>query len=73
MVFEEIREIIMEQLELEKDDIERDSVLEDLGIDYLDLFDLAMSIEDEFGVVIPEEVMESFETVEDIVSFVEDN
>ena len=50
MVFERIREIICDQLDLEEDKVTMDSdIMEDFEADSLDVVDLVMSIEDEFG------------------------
>ncbi len=72
MVFEKIRAIICEQLEVGEDDVTADTMLEDLNADYLDLVDISMELEDEFNVEISEETLESFSTVGDIVNFIED-
>lgn len=73
MEFEKIRAIISEQLEVDEDDITRDSLLEDLGADDLDLVDIVMGIEDEFRIEVPDEALEGFVTVADVVDFVENN
>ena len=73
MIFEKIRAIICDQLELEEDAVTLDSVLlEDLGADSLDLVDLAMSIEDEFDIELSDEALEKIKTVGDLVSYIED-
>lgn len=72
MVFEKIKIILEEQLDLEEDVVTMDSVIaDDLGADSLDVVDLAMSIEDEFDVVIPDEEIENIRTVGDLVRYVE--
>lgn len=71
MEFEKIRAIISEQLEVNEEEITYDSLLEELGADSLDLVDIVMELEDEFDVEVPEEVMEYFSTVGDIVDFIE--
>lgn len=74
MIFEKIREIICEQLELEESRVTLDSVLlEDLGADSLDLVDLVMTFEDEFDMEIPDEELENIKTVGDIVKFIEEH
>ncbi len=72
MEFEKIRAIICEQLDLNEDDVAIDSLLEDLGADSLDLVDIVMGIEDEFGMEVPDDAIEKFSTVGDIVDFVEE-
>lgn len=74
MVFEKVVDIIAEQLDVDVDDISSDSVItEDLGADSLDIVDLAMTFEDEFGIEIPDDAVESIKTVGDIVKLIEDN
>jgi acyl carrier protein len=73
-MFEKIREIICEQLELEEDQVTMDSILlEDLGADSIDLADLVMTFEDEFNMEISDEALENIKTVSDIVKYVEEN
>lgn len=73
-IFEKLQEIIAVQLEMDADDIAYDSnILDDLGADSLDVVDLIMSIEDEFGIEVPDEALENIRTVEDMVKFIEDN
>jgi acyl carrier protein len=74
MVFEKVRELIAEQLELEEASIKPESnILEDLGADSLDVVDLVMSIEDEFNLEVPDEEIEHIKTVGDVVKFIEEN
>jgi acyl carrier protein len=73
-MFEKIREIICDQLELEEDQVTMDSILlEDLGADSIDLADLVMTFEDEFNMEISDEALENIKTVSDIVKYVEEN
>ncbi len=72
MVFEKIKIILEDQLDLEEDTVTMESAIaDDLGADSLDVVDLAMSIEDEFDVVIPDEEIENIKTVGDLVKYVE--
>lgn len=75
MVFEKVKEILAEQLDIEdKESITMDSMLvEDLGADSLDSIDIVMSVEDEFKIEVPDEVVENMTTVADIVNFIENN
>lgn len=74
MVFERIREIICDQLDLEEDKVTRDSdIMEDFEADSLDVVDLVMSIEDEFGLEVPDDQIENFRTVGDVVRYIEEN
>ena len=73
MVFDKVKELISEQLDVKADDItEASNIQDDLGADSLDVVDLVMALEDEFDVEIPEDQVENIKTVGDIVKFVED-
>ncbi|RKX39635.1 MAG: acyl carrier protein [Thermotogae bacterium] len=62
-----VRELIAEKLSLEVEDITEESdLVEDLDADSLDLVDLIMAVEDEFGVSIADEDVEKIKTVGDI-------
>ena len=74
MVFEKVREILCEQLEIDPDEITLDTdIVNDLGADSLDIVDLVMSLEDEFETEMPDEAIEDIKTVRDIVHFIEEN
>jgi len=74
MVFEKVKEIICEQFELQEKMVKMDSsIIGDLGADSLDVIDLAMSIEDEFDLEVPDDEIKNIKTVGDIVRFIEDN
>lgn len=74
MVFEKIRSILCEQFKLDENNVTMDSgLIGDLVEDSLDVVEIAMSIEDEFDIDVPDEEIEKFKTVGDIVRFVEDH
>ena len=74
MVFEKVRAIICDQLDLEEDKITMDSaIIDDLGADSLDVVDLVMSFEEEFDIEIPDKMIEDIKTVGDIVKCIEDH
>ncbi len=74
MIYEKIKEILSTQFEVEENAITMDSDLaDDLGASSLDLVDLAMSIEDEFGIEVPDDLIETVKTVGDVVKFIEEN
>ena len=71
--FERVRELLAEQLDIDEEKITMDSdILEDFEADSLDVVDMVMTLEDEFGVEIPDEDIENFHTVGDVVSYVEE-
>ena len=74
MIFDKIKEILADQLDIEENAITPDSLLvEDLGADSLDAIDIVMSVEDEFGIEVPDEIIEKIESVSDIITFIENN
>lgn len=73
-MFEKIKSIMMEQLNIDENDITEDtSFKDDLGLDSLDLFELAMAMEEEFGVEIPQEDLENIVTVGDAMEYIKEN
>ena len=70
MVLEKIKKIMSEQLGINEEDITIDTSFQELGIDSLDLFQIIIEIEEEFGVQI--EDAESIGTVKEAVNFVEE-
>ena len=74
MIFDEVKEILAEQLDIDPETIEMTSNLQtDLGADSLAAIDIVMSIEDQYGIEVPDSVIENMRSVEDIVSFIENN
>ncbi|MBE6882107.1 MAG: acyl carrier protein [Oscillospiraceae bacterium] len=74
MVFEKVREILCEQLDIDPEDITLDTnIIEDLGADSLDLVDFVMSLEDEFDKEIPDEDLEGIKTIGDAVAYIENS
>lgn len=69
-MLEKIVEIIQDQLNLDGVEITEDSSFkDDLGADSLDLFELVMALEEEFGKEIPSEELENIATVGDVMAF----
>ncbi|MBR5306066.1 MAG: acyl carrier protein [Oscillospiraceae bacterium] len=74
MVFEKLREIISEQLEISEELITMESnIRDDFDADSLDFVDIVMSIEDEFNVEVPDEAIDDIKVVGDLVRFIEEN
>ncbi len=74
MVFEKVKEIIVNQLGIDADDITlNSSFIEDLGADSLDIVELIMALESEFDLEIPEEEAENVSTVGDVVDYIKAN
>lgn len=69
-MLEKMKEIIAEQLSVDADSItEASSFKEDLGADSLDLFELAMALEDTYSVEIPSEDLENLTTVGKVIDY----
>ena len=69
-MLDKVKEIIVEQLGVDADQIKPESnFVDDLGADSLDLFELVMALEEEFGVEIPSEDLPSIVTVNDVVEY----
>ena len=72
MVFEKVRSILCDQLDVSEETVTMESsIAEDLGADSLDVVDLIMSLEDEFDLEVPDEQVENVKTVGDLVRFIE--
>ena len=74
MVFEKLKEILAEQLDVDADSNTKDNLLiEDLGADSLYSINIVMSVEDEFKIEVPDEIIEKIETVGDMLNYIENN
>ncbi|GAB6180590.1 acyl carrier protein [Desulfotomaculum defluvii] len=72
-MFDKIKAIIVDQLGVEEDDVKMEaSFVDDLGADSLDIVELVMALEEEFGIEIPDEEAEKIRTVGDAVKFIQD-
>ncbi len=73
MTFEKIKAIIMDQLRADEAQITMDTnLMKDLEADSIEAVEIIMAIEDEFDIEIPEEDADKFESVADIVKYVEE-
>ena len=69
-----ITKIIVEHLGVEEAKVTPEAnFVDDLGADSLDTVELVMAFEEEFGVEIPDEAAEKIQTVQDAITFVEEN
>ncbi|MGL5649322.1 MAG: acyl carrier protein [Clostridium sp.] len=70
-MFEKIRDLIAEKLSVDADEITLESsFIDDLNADSLDIVELIMALEDELDMEIPDEDVEGFKTVGDVVNYV---
>ena len=74
MGFEKVKSFVVEQLGVDPDQVEMDTnLMKDLEADSLDAVEIILAVEDEYGLDIPDETAEKFETVRDLVEYVEAN
>lgn len=73
MEFEKIRDIICEVLNVEPEEVTMaTSIVDDLGADSLDVFQIVMAIEEEYDIEIPQEEVEKMKTVGDAVEAIKE-
>lgn len=71
-MFDEVQKILAKQLRIDPSRIQIDSRIQaDLGADSLNILQLLMKIEDDYGIVIPDEELADFETVRDVVNYLD--
>ena len=67
-----VKEIIVKNLGVKESEVTRNASFKyDLGADSLDLVEILMSLEDEFGVSIPDEAIPQIKTIKDLVDFID--
>ena len=73
-ILEKVKEVIVEQLGVEDENIKLDtSFIDDLGADSLDIVELIMALEEEFDMQIPDSEAEKISTVNDVVEDIKNN
>lgn len=71
-MFEQVKEILARQLRISPDRVTMDAQIKrDLGADSVDILQLLMRLEDDYGIVIPDQELAKFETVGDVVNFLD--
>lgn len=72
MTFDKVKEIIVEVLSCDEEAVTPETkIIDDLGADSLDSVELSVEIEDRLGVTVPDEELQNFVTVGDIVAFID--
>ena len=72
MTFDKVKKLIAEQLSIDESKITEDSrLIEDLGADSLDTVEMLMTMEDEFGIQIPDEDTINLNTIKSIVEYID--
>lgn len=71
-IFDDIKEVVVEQLNVNPDEVKEDSkFVDDLGADSLDVVELVMALEEKFNIEIPDDEAEKIATVSDVVKYIE--
>ncbi len=71
-IFERVKKVVVEELGVKEEEVtEGASFTEDLGADSLDLVELVMALEEEFGLDIPDEDVNAIKTVGDAIGYIE--
>ena len=69
-----VKKIVVDHLGVEENDVKLDSsFIDDLGADSLDIVELVMAFEEEFGVEIPDDAAEKISTVGDAVTYIDEH
>ena len=69
-MFEKLKEMLMDQIDIEEEKITLDAkIIDDLGADSLDVFELIMALEEEYNVEIPAEEAENMSTLGDLIEY----
>ena len=72
MIIDRVKELVAEQLSISAKDINENSkIVEDLGADSLDVVEMLMTLEEEYGITIPDEKIGSIKTIGQIVELIE--
>lgn len=73
-IFDKVKEIIVDQLGVEEEEVTLESsFIEDLGADSLDIVELIMALEEEFGLEIPDDEAEKIACVNDAIEYIREN
>jgi acyl carrier protein len=73
-IFDKVKEIIVDKLGVDESAVKQEaSFIEDLGADSLDIVDLVMALEEEFGIDIPDEEAQGIKTVGDAVNYIKNH
>ena len=74
MILQRVRELISEQMSIDIDSIKADrNILTDLNADSLDIVEMLMLVEEEWGIIVDDDDMRGFSTVQSVVDYIEKN
>ncbi|MBO8167810.1 MAG: acyl carrier protein [Thermoanaerobacteraceae bacterium] len=72
-IFEKVKDVVVEQLGVDADEVTMETSFEDLDMDSLDIVELIMALEEEFGLEISDEEAEKLTTVGAVVEYIKEN
>ena len=73
-MLEAIKDVLSKQLRVDINSITEDTrIVDDLGADSLDVVEMLMTIEQDYGVIVPDDVIATFKTVGDVARYIENN
>lgn len=74
MILEKIKKIFAQDFDIDESEITPDAnIYDDLGLDDIDIYDMVMSVEDDFEIELPDEELERIYTIGDLIKFIENN
>ena len=72
MVYEKLKELILSQFGIDEDQLTPDTdIVDDLGADSLDVMEMLMALEEEYGILVVDDDVSELRTISEIVEFVE--
>ena len=72
MILEKVRKIIADQMCIDIEKVQADSnILTDIGADSLDIVEMLMIVEEEWGIIVDDDDMRGFSTVQSVVDYIE--
>ena len=72
MILERIKELLVEQLNLEYEQMQSDTLFDEIGVDSIDIVELVMALEAELGVQMPDDQLERVATLGDLARLAEE-
>ncbi|MFA6808725.1 MAG: acyl carrier protein [Eubacteriales bacterium] len=69
-VFEKVKDIVVEQLGVDKEELSMETTFQSLNADSLDIVELVMALEEEFNLDIADEEVENIKAIADIVNYI---
>ena len=74
MIFEKLQEMLVNQLGIDRDKVTPDAdIIKDIGADSLDIVEMLMDVENEWGITVDDDAVKDLHTIGDIVKYIENN